>query len=84
MADLDRQIARARRSKEAAAGEEDYESAAALRDSECQLLAEKADRQREWASAFKAAFATGPRDVGGHRRPARELPRAPRDGACHA
>jgi ATP-dependent Clp protease ATP-binding subunit ClpA len=50
-ADLDRQIARARRSKEAAVGAEDYENAAALRDSERQLLAEKAARQQEWAAA---------------------------------
>jgi ATP-dependent Clp protease ATP-binding subunit ClpA len=49
--DLNRQIARARRGKEAAAGEEDYESAAALRDRERQLLADKAARQQEWATA---------------------------------
>jgi ATP-dependent Clp protease ATP-binding subunit ClpA len=50
-ADLDRQIARVRRSKEAAVGAEDYENAAALRDCERQLLAEKAGRQEEWAAA---------------------------------
>jgi UvrB/UvrC motif-containing protein len=49
--DLDQQIAQARRAKEAAAGEEDYESAAALRDQERQLLAGKAARQQEWAAA---------------------------------
>jgi ATP-dependent Clp protease ATP-binding subunit ClpC len=49
--DLDQQIAQARRGKEAAAGEEDYESAAALRDTERQLLADKAARQQEWAAA---------------------------------
>jgi ATP-dependent Clp protease ATP-binding subunit ClpC len=49
--DLDQQIAQARRGKEAAAGEEDYESAAALRDTERQLLAGKAARQQEWAAA---------------------------------
>jgi len=49
--DLDLQIARARRSKEAAISAEDYESAAALRDSERQLLAEKASRQQDWATA---------------------------------
>jgi Clp amino terminal domain, pathogenicity island component len=48
--DLDGQIARARRSKEAAAGAEDYENAASLRDYERQLLDEKAGRQREWAA----------------------------------
>ncbi len=49
--DLDQQIAQARRGKEAAAGEEDYESAAALRDRERQLLADKTARQQEWAAA---------------------------------
>jgi len=49
--DLDQQIALARRGKEAAAGEEDYENAAALRDRERQLLAGKTARQQEWASA---------------------------------
>jgi ATP-dependent Clp protease ATP-binding subunit ClpA len=49
--DLDRQIAQARRGKEAAAGEEDYESAVALRDRERQLLADKAARQQDWATA---------------------------------
>jgi ATP-dependent Clp protease ATP-binding subunit ClpC len=50
VSDLDQQIGRARRDKEAAAGAEDYESAAALRDRERQLLADKAARQQEWAS----------------------------------
>jgi Clp amino terminal domain, pathogenicity island component len=49
--DLDRQIALARQAKEAAAGDEDYESAAASRDRERQLLADKAVRQQEWAAA---------------------------------
>jgi ATP-dependent Clp protease ATP-binding subunit ClpC len=48
---LDQQIAQARRGKEAAVGEEDYESAAALRDRERQLLADKTARQQEWAAA---------------------------------
>ena len=51
VSDLDRQIAQARRDKEAAAGAEDYESAASLRDREKQLLADKTARQQEWASA---------------------------------
>lgn len=51
MGDLERQIARTRHSKEAAVSSEDYESAAALRDSERQLLSEKATRQEEWATA---------------------------------
>jgi ATP-dependent Clp protease ATP-binding subunit ClpC len=51
MDDLDQQIAQARRGKEAAAGDEDYESAAALRDRERQLLTDKTARQQKWASA---------------------------------
>jgi ATP-dependent Clp protease ATP-binding subunit ClpA len=49
--DLDRQIAQARQDKESAAGAEDYEHAAALRDTERQLVADKAERQQEWAAA---------------------------------
>jgi ATP-dependent Clp protease ATP-binding subunit ClpC len=49
--DLDQQIAHARREKESAARAEDYETAAALRDRERALLAEKAFRQQEWATA---------------------------------
>jgi ATP-dependent Clp protease ATP-binding subunit ClpC len=48
--DLDRQIARTRRCKEAAVGAEDYENAASLRDYERRLLAEKTTRQQEWAA----------------------------------
>jgi ATP-dependent Clp protease ATP-binding subunit ClpC len=49
--DLDQQVARARRGKEAAAAAEDYEQAAALRDRQRELLAEKLSRQQEWAAA---------------------------------
>jgi hypothetical protein len=49
--DVEQQIGQARRGKEAAAGEEDYETAAALRDRERQLLADKTARQREWVAA---------------------------------
>jgi ATP-dependent Clp protease ATP-binding subunit ClpA len=49
--DLDRQIAEARRDKESAAGAEDFEHAALLRDRERQLLADKASRQKDWAAA---------------------------------
>jgi ATP-dependent Clp protease ATP-binding subunit ClpA len=49
--DLDRQIAEARRDKESAAGAEDFEHAAMLRDRERQLLADKASRQTDWAAA---------------------------------
>jgi ATP-dependent Clp protease ATP-binding subunit ClpA len=49
--DLDRQIGQAQRGKEAAAGAEDYETAATLRDQEQRLRADKAARQAEWAAA---------------------------------
>jgi len=48
--DLDQRILQARRDKEAAAGAEDFENAAALRDRERQLLADKASRQKDWAA----------------------------------
>lgn len=53
MADLDQEIAQARRDKDTAADAEDYEKAAALRDKERQLLAEKAFRQETWATAHQ-------------------------------
>jgi ATP-dependent Clp protease ATP-binding subunit ClpC len=49
--DLDQQIAQARRDKASAVGSEDYENAAVLRNRERQLLADKASRQQEWATA---------------------------------
>jgi ATP-dependent Clp protease ATP-binding subunit ClpA len=49
--DLERQIEQVRREKETAAAAEDYENAAALRDRERQLRAEKAARQAEWTAA---------------------------------
>ena len=51
VSDLDQQIGQARRDKEAAAGAEEFEHAAALRDQERQLLADKASRQKDWAAA---------------------------------
>jgi hypothetical protein len=50
VSDLDQRIAQAPRDKEAAADAEDYEGAAALRDRERQLLADKTARQQAWAS----------------------------------
>jgi ATP-dependent Clp protease ATP-binding subunit ClpA len=50
-ADLDQQIDQARREKEAAVGEQEYEKAASLRDREKQLHDEKAAREHEWAGA---------------------------------
>ena len=46
--DLDQEIAQVRREKEAAAGRQDFETAAALRDKEKQLLAARAGRKKEW------------------------------------
>ena len=49
--ELDEQIDQARRDREAAAGAQDYENAAALRDRERHLAEEKASRQSEWAAS---------------------------------
>jgi ATP-dependent Clp protease ATP-binding subunit ClpC len=46
---LDQQIARIRREMEAAAARQDSQAATALRDQEKQLLADRADREKEWA-----------------------------------
>jgi ATP-dependent Clp protease ATP-binding subunit ClpC len=51
MRDLDQEIAQVRRDKESAIDAQDFENAAVLRDREKQLLAEKASRQEEWATA---------------------------------
>jgi ATP-dependent Clp protease ATP-binding subunit ClpA len=49
--DLDTEIARIRREKEAAIERQDFEAAAALRDQEKQLLTARAGRDKEWAEA---------------------------------
>jgi ATP-dependent Clp protease ATP-binding subunit ClpC len=49
--DLDQEIAQVRRDKEAAVDRRDFEAATALRDKEKQLLAERADREKEWAGS---------------------------------
>ena len=48
---LDQQIARVRREMEAAAARQDSQAATALRDKEQQLLADRADREKEWAGS---------------------------------
>ena len=48
---LDQQIARIRREMEAAAARQDSQAATALRDKEKQLLADRADREKEWAGS---------------------------------
>ena len=62
--DLDQEIAQVRRDKEAAAARQDSEVATALRDKEKQLLAARADREKEWAGS-----------AAGRRTVARELDR---------
>ena len=49
--DLDREIAQIRRDKEAAVDRQDSQAATALRDKEKQLLADRADREKEWAGS---------------------------------
>ena len=61
---LDQQIARVRREMEAAAARQDSQAATALRDKEKQLLADRADREKEWAGS-----------AAGRRTVARELDR---------
>ena len=51
LGDVDQEIAQVRRDKEAAIDSQDFESAAALRDKEKELLAARARREKEWAAA---------------------------------
>jgi ATP-dependent Clp protease ATP-binding subunit ClpC len=46
--DVDQEIGRVRREKEAAIDRQDFEASAALRDQEAQLLAARAGRENEW------------------------------------
>jgi len=62
--DLDQQIAQVRREKEAADARQDSRAATALRAMEKQLLAARADREKEWAGS-----------AAGRRTVARELDR---------
>jgi ATP-dependent Clp protease ATP-binding subunit ClpC len=62
--DLDREIAQIRHEKEAAIDRQDSQAATALRDKEKQLLADRADREKEWAGS-----------AAGRRTVARELDR---------
>jgi len=48
--ELDEAIAEARRDKESAIDEQDFEKAAGLRDKEKQLTAQRADREKAWKS----------------------------------
>ena len=58
--DLDQEIAQVRRDKEAADARQDSQVVMALRDKEKQLLAARADREKEWAGS-----AAGRRTVAG-------------------
>jgi ATP-dependent Clp protease ATP-binding subunit ClpC len=49
--DLDQEIARVRRDKEAAIDRQDFESSASLRDQEKQLLAARVRQEKEWTEA---------------------------------
>jgi ATP-dependent Clp protease ATP-binding subunit ClpC len=49
--DLDQEIAQVRRDKQDAAARQDSGTATALRDKEKQLLADRADREKEWAGS---------------------------------
>jgi ATP-dependent Clp protease ATP-binding subunit ClpA len=49
--EVDQQIAQARHEKEAAIDAQDFETAAALRDKEKELLTARASREKEWAAA---------------------------------
>jgi ATP-dependent Clp protease ATP-binding subunit ClpC len=86
--DLDQQIAQARRDKESAVGDEDYENAAALRNRERQLLADKASRQQEWTTAHLDLPALADKlhrltdEVGRLRALLRQKGIEPRDGAA--
>ena len=48
--DVDEEIAHVRREKEAAIGNQNFETAAALRDKEKELLAVRTSREQEWAA----------------------------------
>jgi ATP-dependent Clp protease ATP-binding subunit ClpA len=50
LADLDEEIAQVRREKESAIDAQDFETAAALRDKEKDLLVGRASREREWTA----------------------------------
>jgi Clp amino terminal domain, pathogenicity island component/UvrB/uvrC motif len=88
MRDLDRQITQARRDKESAVGTEDYEGAAALRDKERQLLADKAACHEEWIAAhldlpsLAEGFQRLSDEVGRLRGLLRQKGIEPRDGAA--
>jgi len=55
---LDEQIAEARREKESAIDEQDFEKAAGLRDKEKQLTAKRADMERAWRAGDLDTVAT--------------------------
>jgi ATP-dependent Clp protease ATP-binding subunit ClpA len=86
--DLDRQIEQARQAKRAAAGAEDYETAATMRDQEQRLRADKAARQAEWAAAHPELSSVAEAlhrlsdEVGRLRGVLDELGIEPRDGAA--
>ena len=86
--DLDQQIAQVHRDKESAVSAEEYETAAALRNAERQLAADKASRQKEWATTHLdlPSLADGLRrlsdEVGGLRGLLRQKGIEPQGGAA--
>lgn len=56
--ELDEKIAEVRKEKEKAAGEQDFEKAASLRDDEKQLLAERVRLEKQWRSGDVQASGT--------------------------
>jgi len=60
---LDEQIAEARREKESAIDEQDFEKAAGLRDKEKQLTAKRADMERAWRAGDLDTVATGDEEL---------------------
>ena len=63
--DLDEKIAQVRREKESAIDTQDFETAAALRDKEKDLLATRASREKEWTATTARAAHPWPRNSAG-------------------
>ena len=73
--EFDEKIAQVRRDKESAIDAQDFERAAQLRDTEKQLLAQKAQREKEWKAGDLDVVSRGRRRA--DRRGARQLDRNP-------
>jgi ATP-dependent Clp protease ATP-binding subunit ClpA len=78
---LDQEIAQVIRDKESAIDVQDFETAAALRDEERQLLGQRTSRQQEWATAY-AGLPSLTEEVERLRALLRQHGIEPRDGAA--